>query len=126
MKKFVFTAVACVSLLFAGCSSESNSDKAREAVKNFEECMYKREYDKAKEYCSEDAKKLVDLAQSFNSVPGIDSLMKNENKEEYTFQALEDSVGKEAGWVKYINAEGDTTVSQVILKDGKWLVDNKK
>lgn len=110
IKRILF--LVAVALGLASCGS-NHVDVAEEFITNFNT----GNYDKAKEYCTEGAKSIVDLAVSFKHKP----------VEDWKTEIVRDSVfSDDSAAVWYINAKGKEDKIDLKKVDGEWLVDVKK
>lgn len=109
MKKNIFTLIFS-TLLLSSCSSSTPED----AVIGFTENMSKGEIEQAKEYATEAAASMLDLASSFGTMPLYP---------DYKCEILKDSIVNDNNvWVTFINQTGTEQEMQVVKIDGEWLV----
>ena len=103
--------LAAVALGLASCGS-NHVDVAEEFITNFNT----GNYDKAKEVCTENAQKFVDMAVGFKHKP----------VEDWKTVIVKDSVSEDKAWVWYLNDKGKESKLDLSKVDGEWLVDVRK
>jgi hypothetical protein len=115
MLKLNKTVLSCatVLLLFAGCKSNSPKGVAESYLKAF----HNQDYEKAKEYATDDTRKLLDMFIS------LAALTPDSMKHKMKFEVTGEKVTGDSAYVTY-RTEGSTKEQSLTLKkiDGDWKV----
>ena len=117
MKKFInFILVAIVATAVVSCKKTGPESVA----KDFVMALDSKDYDKAKALGTDDTKQMVDLIKS---LAGMTPATNKHTK----IDKMDCKVDGDKGVCSYCcTAEGADDKVDVVLKDGKWLVDMKK
>jgi len=118
MKKlFSLVIAAIVVVAFASCGDKANTpEKVAEKYLNH---LNKKEFDEAKKIATEETGQMLDMMKSFSGVGGAQEV------KEVKIENLKCETTEDKSVCKY-TAEGKEESLDLVKKDGKWLVDQKK
>lgn len=106
MKKIIM--ILGLAAMMVACASGPEK-----AAKNFTENLSQGKLEKAKEYATESAGKMLDMASAFGGLP-IDA--------DFEFNMVKDSVVDNKAWVTFVNQKGEEETLELVKIDGDWLV----
>lgn len=119
MKKlFSLVMAAIVVIAFASCGDKGNTPEA--VATKYLNHLNKKEFDEAKKIATEETGQMLDMMKSFSGVGGA-----TEEVKEIKIENLKCETTEEASVCKY-TADGKEDVLNLVKKEGKWLVDQKK
>jgi len=118
MKKvFSLVIAAIVVIAFASCGDKANTPEA--VATKYLNHLNKKEFDDAKKIATEETGQMLDMMKSFSGVGGTQEV-KEKKIENMKCETTEDK-----SVCKY-TADGKEESIDLVKKDGKWLVDQKK
>ncbi len=118
MKKlFSLVIAAIVVIAFASCGDKSNTPEA--VATKYLNHINKKEFDEAKKIATEETGQMLDMMKSFSGVGGA------QEAKEVKIENLKCETTDEKSVCKY-TADGKEESLDLVKKEGKWLVDQKK
>jgi hypothetical protein len=118
MKKlFSLVIAAIVVVAFASCGDKANTPEA--VATKYLNHLNKKEFDEAKKIATEETGQMLDMMKSFSGVGGTQEV------KEVKIENLKCETTEDKSVCKY-TAEGKDESLDLVKKDGKWLVDQKK
>lgn len=125
MKKIVLgiLAIAIAGFTLQSCKTDANAGP-KAAAESFLNHMKNGEYEKAKEFGTEGTDKMMDMLTAFSSMMP-DSMKEAAKKATITLGDIKVEGEKATVAFSSSDAPGQTENIDMIMKDGKWLVDMK-
>ncbi|HNX08088.1 MAG TPA: hypothetical protein PKL96_10935 [Bacteroidales bacterium] len=118
MKKlFSLVIAAIVVIAFASCGDKGNTPEA--VATKYLNHLSKKEFDEAKKIATEETGQMLDMMKSFAGVGGA------QEAKEVKIENMKCETTEEASVCKYTN-DGKEESLNLVKKEGKWLVDQKK
>lgn len=118
MKKlFSLVIAAIVVIAFASCGDKGNTPEA--IATKYLNHLNKKEFDEAKKIATEETGQMLDMMKSFAGVGGA------QEAKEVKIENMKCETTEEASVCKY-TADGKEESLNLVKKEGKWLVDQKK
>ncbi len=115
---FIFISLLC---FVTACKKDSPSHVALQ----FLEAINNNDFAKAKKYCTEDAKKLMEIMEGMIKMVPKDQLQKTKIKQEIT--VLREEIAGDKALIVYKSSKSDKEEQLKMKKiDGKWLVSMDK
>ncbi len=118
MKKlFSLVIAAIVVVAFASCGNKANTPEA--VAEKYLNHLNKKEFDEAKKLATEETGQMLDMMKSFSGVGGTQEV------KEVKIENMKCETTEDKSVCKY-NADGKEETLNLVKKDGKWLVEQKK
>jgi len=121
MKNLLKLAIILTAILLISACKQS-VDTPEEVAETFLNHITKKEYAEAKTYGTESTGKMIDLIESFTKMDGEEL---DEEIKEPVYEDIKAVIDGETAIVTY-KADGLEEKINMVLQDGKWLVDMRK
>ncbi|MFM2189619.1 MAG: hypothetical protein RL491_5 [Bacteroidota bacterium] len=114
MKKLIFKTAIVLLFIIPGCSNDNPSD----VVVDFIDAVENKRYDDARELCTADTDKLINLQESIanfsqDSTPFVKSKI----------EIIEERIMGDTAYVKFVSEDEEMpTTIKLVKTDGNWLV----
>lgn len=121
MKKYLVVIFISLMYFTVGCKKNSPSYVALQFI----EALNNNDFTKAKKYCTEDTKKLMEIMEGMMKMVPKEQLQKTKIKQEITI--LREEIAGDRALIVYKSSKSDKEEQLKMKKiDGKWLVSMDK